>query len=358
MFSIVKGGIFLKAVVKQRAGYDQMEYVDLTEPAAEKDLVKIKVAYSGVCGTDLHAYKGTYASTKTPVILGHEFSGVVTAVGPDVTKIKVGDRVTSETTFATCGKCPYCLTKDYNICSNRIGLGTQANGSMAQYLVSREESVHVLADNVSFLSAALSEPLACAVHACIERGNVAKGDVICIFGVGAIGLMLAQVAKAKGAYVIAAGLSSDKERFEIAGKNGAERTIDQQTEDINAVVNEITNGVGVDIAFECSGAVPAVNKAFEIIRKKGKVIQMGVFPEAMEKIATDLILHKEIEYIGSRSQKPSSWRTSVELLKDGTVVPENIVTKIVSLENWRDAFDATAKGEGAKAVIHCNTDLE
>ena len=138
-----KGGIILKAVVKTAQGYDQMVYKDVPEPEATGDLVKIKIAYSGICGTDLHAFKGTYASTKPPVILGHEFSGIVTAVGPNVTKFKVGDRVTSETTFTTCGTCPSCLTKDYNLCSHRQGIGTQINGSMAQYVVSREESVHM-----------------------------------------------------------------------------------------------------------------------------------------------------------------------------------------------------------------------
>jgi L-iditol 2-dehydrogenase len=120
----------------------------------------------------------------------------------------------------------------------------------------------------------------------------------------------------------------------------------------------MTNGVGVDAAFECSGAVPAVNKALEVVKKKGRVIQMGVFPKAREEIATDLILHREIEYIGSRSQKPSSWKTAIELMRQGTVVPEKIVTNIVPLAQWRDAFDAAFRGEGCKMVIHCNEDLK
>ena len=155
----------MKAVVKTETGFDHMQYTDIPEPKATGDLVKIKIAYSGICGTDLHAFKGTYASTKPPVVLGHEFSGVVTEIGPDVKNVKVGDRVTSETTFKTCGVCPMCKSKDYNLCGNRQGIGTQINGSMAEYLVSREESVHVLPDNVSLLSAALTEPLACGVHA-------------------------------------------------------------------------------------------------------------------------------------------------------------------------------------------------
>jgi L-iditol 2-dehydrogenase len=278
-------------------------------------------------------------------------------VGPDVKEVKIGDRVTSETTFATCGGCPYCKTKDYNLCSKRIGLGTNANGSMAEYLLSREESVHVLPPNVSFLSASLTEPLACSVHAGIEKADIQKGDIVCIFGVGAIGLLLAQVAKSRGAYVIIAGIASDAERFALAEKNRVDKTLDQTKEDLANYVSALTDGTGVDIAFECSGALPALNKALEIVKKKGKVIQMGVFQNEMETIATDLILHKEIVYMGSRSQKPSSWRISIALLEQGLVVPEQIVTKVVPLEDWREAFEATIKGEGAKAVICCNEDL-
>lgn len=348
----------MKAVVKSENGYDSMKYTDIPEPIAERDLVKIKVAYSGICGTDLHAFKGTYASTKPPVVLGHEFSGVVTAVGPDVTKVKVGDRVTSETTFTTCGICPYCESRDYNLCGKRQGLGTQINGSMAEYLVSREESVHILPNNVSMLSAALTEPLACGVHACIEKGEVQAGEVIVVFGAGAIGLLLAQVAKARGAVVIVAGLTNDAERFEIARTFGVDRTVDQMTDDLKAIVMAMTDGIGAHKCFECSGAVPAVNKALEIVRRKGKVIQMGVFPQPKESIATDFILHKEIEYIGSRSQKPSSWEKSIALLAEGTVIPEKIVTTIVSLENWREGFDKMIRGEGAKGVICCDDTLK
>ncbi|QNK40865.1 zinc-binding dehydrogenase [Caproicibacter fermentans] len=348
----------MKAVVKSSTGYDNMIYEEIPEPEATGDLVKIKVAYSGICGTDLHAFKGTYSSTKPPVVLGHEFSGIVTAVGPEVKKIKVGNRVTSETTFSTCGHCSYCLSGDYNLCSHRRGIGTQINGSMAEYVVSREESIHIVPEGVSLLSAALTEPLACGVHAGIEKGDVQKGDVVCIFGVGAIGQMVAQVCKARGATAVVAGLSSDRERFQIALDNGADRAVDQMKEDLAQVIGQMTGGEGADISFECSGAVPAANKALEITRRKGKVIQMGVFPQSKEQIWTDLILHKEINYVGSRSQKPSSWRTSIQLLAAHTVVPEKIVTKIVTLENWREGFETSMRGEGVKAVISCNADLE
>ena len=129
-------------------------------------------------------------------------------------------------------------------------------------------------------------------------------------------------------------------------------------EDLKAVVDEMTGGEGVDIAFECSGAVPAANKALEITRRKGTVVQMGVFADSKVPIWSDGILHKEIVYVGSRSQKPSSWRKSIELLAEGTVVPGSIVTKVVSLDDWRDGFDTQLRGEGVKGVICCNEDIK
>lgn len=347
----------MKAVVKTAVGYDNMVYTDIPEPEATGDLVKIKVAYSGICGTDLHAFRGTYASTRPPVVLGHEFSGIVTAVGPEVRRFKVGDRVTSETTFATCGQCACCRSRDYNLCGHRQGIGTQINGSMAQYVVSREESVHLLPDGVSLLAASLTEPLACGVHSSIEKGRVQAGDVVCVFGAGAIGQMVAQVCKSQGAKVIVADITSGRSRLDMALANGADYAVDQLTEDLGQRVKDLTGGEGADLAFECSGSVAAANKALEIVRRKGTVVQMGVFAEPKALIWTDLILHREINYIGSRSQKPSSWEISIELLRDGIVKPENIISKIVTLENWREAFDLFLRGEGVKGVILCNEDL-
>jgi L-iditol 2-dehydrogenase len=343
----------MKAVVKMLPGEGHMEYTDIPEPQVTGDLVKIKIAYSGICGTDIHAMRGTYPSTKPPVVLGHEFSGVVVAVGENVRNIHVGDRVTSETTYETCGSCHYCHTGDLNLCGARRGVGTNVNGSMAEYVVNHEARIHVLPENVNLLAAALTEPLACGVHAVIERGHVHKGDIVCVFGAGAIGQMVAQVAHACGATVIMAGLSSDVERLQIATQCGIQRTVDQQAEELSGVISEMTNGLGVDLAFECSGAVPAANKALEIVKKGGKVIQMGVFSHPRESIATDLILHHEIQYMGSRSQKPSSWKLALELMAKGNICPEKIVTNIVPLKNWQSAFDLIASGQGCKGVIQC-----
>jgi L-iditol 2-dehydrogenase len=168
--------------------------------------------------------------------------------------------------------------------------------------------------------------------------------------------MVNQVCHSQGAQVIVAGVATDRERLDLASETGAFRSVDQTQEDLAEIVYGIKSE-GADITFECSGIAAALNTALELTRR-GKAIQMGVFSNAKESILTDLILHKELEYIGSRSQKPSSWRTALNLLERGTVVPERIVSSIVDLRDWRVGFEAMIKGGHMKTVIHPNPDLK
>lgn len=340
----------MKALTKVELGFGNLELLDIEEPKVKDDLVKIKVEYGGICGSDIHSYKGEY-KVNVPVVLGHEFAGVVTEIGKDVTKIKVGDRVTSETTFKTCEECDFCKSKDYNLCPIRKGIGTQVDGSFAEYVLSREESVHVLADNVSTLAASLTEPLACCVHAALERTLIKKDDIVLVIGPGPMGLLLSQVAKSQGAYVILSGVSKDKKRLDFALELGVDMVVDSQTEGLDEIVMEKTNGYGADKGFDCSGVAPAVNQGLKLIRKQGDFVQVGIFAKRYDEIDLESIVQREIRYIGSRSQKPSSWVTSLKLLEEGKVDTEVLITKIVELENWNEALDAVLEGNEIKAVI-------
>ncbi|WP_071396175.1 zinc-binding dehydrogenase [Bacillus tuaregi] len=341
----------MKAVMKNEVGYDNMSLVDIPEPAAKDDKVKIKVAYTGICGSDIHTFKGEYANPTLPVVLGHEFSGVVVEVGTDVKNVKVGDRVTSQTTFTTCGECEYCLEKDYNLCSNRKGLGTQINGSFAEYVISREESVHVLPEEISLMAASLTEPLACCVHAALEKTTVNQNDKVLIFGPGPIGLLLAQVVKAQGAFVILSGITKDMPRLELAQSMGIDVIVDSLKENLEEVVLKHTNGYGVDKVFECSGAVPALNQGLPLVKKKGTFVQVGLFAEKLNQQNQDSIIQREITYIGSRSQKPSSWLLALDLLKENKIAVDKMVTKVVPLEDWREGFDAVMAGNEIKVLV-------
>lgn len=346
----------MKAVVKTSPGFDKMELLELDRPEAYEDKVVIEVAFTGICGSDIHTFKGEYKNPKTPVVLGHEFSGTIVEVGPKVTQYKIGDRVVSETTFETCGECRYCKERDYNLCSNRKGIGTQVNGSMTDFVLAREESLHLIPENVSFEAAAFSEPLACTTHAVMEKTQIKDGDVVLVIGPGPIGLLAAQVANAEGATVILSGITQDKERLEFAKKLGIEHIIDSQSEDLEAFVFELTDGYGADKVIDASGAVPAVNQGLKLTAKKGDFVQLGLFAKNVVDIDTNSIIQREINYIGSRSQKPSSWDKALELLADEKVDTETMITKVYPVSEWRDAFEAVMGGEEIKVMIQSNVD--
>ncbi len=337
--------------MKVEPGYDKMLLKTIPESEVQKNQVKIKVAYTGICGTDIHTFTGQYKNSQTPVVLGHEFSGIVVEVGKDVTKVKVGDKVTSETTFVTCGECDYCLEKDYNLCAHRKGIGTQINGSFAEYVISREESVHVLPDAVDLKAAALTEPLACCVHAALEKTVVKKGDKVLIFGPGPIGLLQAQVVKAQGAFVILAGITNDQKRLELAKSLGVDVAVDIQKESLEEIVLAYTNGYGVDKLFECSGAVQALNQGLPLVKKKGTFVQVGIFSEKLNLLDQESIIQREITYIGTRSQKPSSWHIALKLLEEKKINTEKMITKIVPLDYWRQGFEAVLSGNEIKVLV-------
>lgn len=341
----------MKAVVKTESGYDNMELKEVSEPTVSGNLVKIESAYTGICGTDIHTFTGEYRNSRTPVTLGHEFSGVVVEVGPSVEHVQVGDRVVSETTFEVCGECRYCKEKDYNLCSNRKGIGTQQDGSFADYLLAPESSVHVLPDSVSLKAAALSEPLACCTHAALEKTSIEASDIVLVIGPGPIGLLLSQVVKSRGATVILSGVTKDAPRLELAKELGIDHTIDSLTEDLEDFVLEQTDGYGVDKVFDCSGVVPAVNQALPLVAKKGTFVQVGIFADKLTAIDTESIIQREITYVGSRSQKPSSWPLAIELLENGAVQADKMITKINDLDEWREAFEAVMGGGEIKVLV-------
>ena len=162
----------MKALVKVAKGAGNWNVIDKPEPVVGEGQVKIRVEYIGICGSDLHTFEGHYNVDAEGLTIGHEFAGVVAEVGAGVTNVKVGDRVTSETTFEICGHCRYCERGEYNLCSSRKGLGTQQDGAMAQYILTRAKSLHILPENVTTRQASITEAAACGFH------DVADGQAV------------------------------------------------------------------------------------------------------------------------------------------------------------------------------------
>ncbi len=219
----------MKAVMKVAQGVGNVEAREIQEPSPAAGQVLIAVKAAGICGTDIHIYYDEY-KTSPPVVMGHEVAGVVVELGEGVESVKVGDRVTSETYFSTCGLCHYCRNGKPNLCAHRRSIGSHVDGAFAEYLVVPAKNVHRLPDNVDFLAGALTEPLACVVHGVLDIHRATPGELAVVAGPGAIGLLTLQTLKAAGAKVMVLGTDVDERRLQLARQLGAEYAINVQQE--------------------------------------------------------------------------------------------------------------------------------
>jgi L-iditol 2-dehydrogenase len=329
-----------------------MEIRDMPEPNPGPGQVKIEVKAAGICGSDLHIFHDDIDGIpiNPPMIAGHEFCGVVAAVGDGVTKWKVGDRVTSETAFSFCGDCLHCRTGFYNLCNNRRTLGYWYNGAFARYTVVPQERIHRLPEHVDFLSGALCEPLACVTHAVMELTKIEAGDVVLVSGPGAIGLLALQVAKASGATVLVSGTGVDTKRLELAKELGADRTVDITKEDIFAVMKEMTAKTGADVVLECSGSPRAVDTALLLTRKAGQYTQIGLFGKPLE-VDFEKICYRELKVTGSLGSTWTSWEKGIQLLSEGKVNTKVLATDVFPITDWETAYDRFEKKEGYKLIL-------
>src|SRR5690625_4899392 len=195
-----------------------MCHVDI--PIPNSDEVVIKVELAGVCGTDLKLYKGDYKSYTTPVILGHEFCGIIVEMGEDITNFHKGNKVVAETIVESCRSCENCLNNNKNLCNFKKRIGFDYNGSFAEYIKVKENQLHLLHSNVQSKDAVLAEPLAVVVHA-LNKTAVNPGDVVLIIGPGTIGLLSVMLCNLKQANIVVSGLKSDEGRLNTAKKLGA-----------------------------------------------------------------------------------------------------------------------------------------
>ena len=339
----------MKAVVKTEKGEGYVEVRDVAEPTVTPGHVVIEVAAAGVCGTDIHIYHDEYPYN-TPVVLGHETAGRVVQVGPDVRRIKVGDRVTTETFFYTCGQCRYCRTGSPNLCPERKSIGSHVNGAMTRYVLVPEKNCHVLPEGVSLLDGAITEPLACCVHGILERAGVLPGDVVLVSGPGAIGQFSHQVAKSAGATTIVCGIGGDEHRLELARELGADYVVNAQEQDLGKLVADLTDGRGVDVAVEAAGANASLKQCLDLVRKGGSLAQMGLYSRPAT-IDMNLVPMKELKVTGSFSHVPSAWPRALRLIADGKVQSRRLVTRQVPITDWQSAFEAFNARSECKIVV-------
>ncbi len=346
----------MRALVKYASGAGNVALREVDTPACGPEQILIKIAAVAICGTDRAAVEGGH-DYLIPRTLGHEASGVIAEIGamaqrPD---LAVGDRVTVETDAYLCMTCLYCKREDFHRCRTRKGIGTTADGALADYLVMPARAVHKLPANVSLIAGALTEPTAIAVHAVIERSPSLVGQVVVVIGPGAVGQLCAQVAKAAGATVVLAGRSRHVEQLANARRAGIHYTIDTESYDLAEFVGTLTAGYGAHSVFECSGGKGVLESLGGVLCKGGRIVLVA-FYRTPPQVDVDHLIQNEHELVGSRGKKPSSFRTALRLMGEGFVNVEAVVGETLPLDQWEEGLRLVS--QGIKVVLVVNSTLD
>ncbi len=308
--------------------------------------VQIKVAYTGLCGTDLHILHGNMdARVSTPLVFGHEMSGTISALGDGVTGWRVGDAVTVMP-LDWDGTCPACLAGNQHICQNLNFIGIDSPGSLQGYWNVPSEVLVALPSTLRLDHAALVEPTAVAVHD-VRRGNVQPGDKVVVIGGGPIGVLIASVAREFGGEVVVIEL--DPNRRAQIGELGFETLDPRETNQVDWVT-QWTDGAGADIVFEVSGAAAAVLGATDLAKVRGTLVVVAIHPVPRE-INLQRLFWRELTILGARVYQRVDFEKAVELLDGGIIPADLLITKIVPLTETQDAFGDLEGGLAMKILV-------
>lgn len=320
---------------------------EVEKPVNEADECLIKVMAVGVCGSDIPRCTKLGAHV-SPIIPGHEFGGIVEAVGEKVTKFKVGDHVTCPP-LIPCYKCKYCQMGQYSLCEDYDYYGSRRDGAFAQYLAVKEGNLLKVDDKVSFEDAATTDPCANALHA-MERSEFKPGDSVVVYGAGPIGLFAVQYAKIKGASKIFA-VDVWEKKLDMALKNGADVVINSKEKDPVSVIMRETEGLGADVVIDFSGAPVCQKAAILSAAKLGRVVFLGISHQGLNlsEKEVDMIMRRQLSIKGSWNSftKPfpgSDWTGSVELFEDYGMSAKDIISHRLSLDEAPEIFEKIAKG--------------
>ena len=314
-------------------GPHSLSLVDREIPQPAPGQVLLKIAAAGICGTDVHILRGS-APAGAPVILGHEVSGEVAAVGSGVTHLKTGDRVTVDPNVY-CGHCSFCRSGDVHLCVNNRCFGIYADGGFAQYAVISADFAYKLPDSMTWLEGAMVEPAACCMHGA-EMAQYRTGDSLLIHGAGAIGALHVQYARLRGVSTI---LVSDPiaHRRELALELGADYAFDPLTQDLYREVRKILPD-GPRVIMDCSGVPRVVEESVRQVRWGGRVVLFGICPADQDiSIAPAYINDREITLCGSYDYIQLH-QAAIDLIAAGRLRVQPLISHTFPLTAYEQAF--------------------
>ena len=342
----------MKAVVKLKRDYGNIGLVDVEKPTAPKGKeILIRVKSAAICGSDVHSYEYIESShfIKVPVIMGHEFSGVVEAVGPEVKEFSVGDKIMAESNVS-CGYCKNCHKGKTNVCDHSYMRGLTIDGTMAEYVKVEERCAHKVDEKTKFSSAAIAQPCSVVIHGVFDNCNITPGDSVVVFGPGIMGNVAAQLAQIKGAgKVFIVGTDADAALRLPAAKDLGLIPINSQKEDVKKVIYQETGREEVDVCIECSGAEPALQEAISLIRKNGELTILGIYPRDVKIDLTGLI-RKEVNVHTSYTSAWEHYELALSLINQGKICLDSLYTEY-PCEEAEKAFQDAVNKDVIKPVL-------
>ncbi len=330
-------------------GKHDLRISDIEIPTPKDNEVLVNVKACGICGTDVHIYEGDEGAAATPVgtALGHEFSGIITAIGKNVKSVEVGDRVCVDPN-QLCNECYYCKSGIGHFCENIIGIGTTVNGGFAEYCAVPESQVYKVSDETSYEEAAMTEPVACCLHG-IDMCDISCGDTVLVMGGGMIGLIMLQLAKLKGvAKIILSEPVAEKREQGLA--LGADLCIDPINENISRVLAE--NGISrINTVIECVGRPSTMEQAISLAGKKSTVMFFGLTkPEEKINIKPFELFKKEI-VLKASFINPYTQKRALDLIASGKIDVSSMIYKLASLDELNSILSDPVLRSKGKFII-------
>ena len=338
----------MKALVKH-SPKEGIWMEDVPDPKCGPGEVRIRITHTAICGTDKHIFEWdewAQNNLKLPLIVGHEFCGIIDAVGPHVTHYKVGDRVSGEG-HITCGNCRNCRAGKKHLCPETIGVGVHRDGAFAEYLVIPESNVWPLHEDIPSEIAAFFDPLGNAVHTALAFNITGEDILIC--GAGPIGMMAAAICKFSGSRNIVVTDINDY-RLNLAKDLGASRTVNPRKEDIGTVFEELGISHGFDVGLEMSGNPEAFNQMISLMYNGGNIALLGLLPNST-KVDWNKVIFKGLNIKGIYGREMyDTWYKMTQMIRSGLSVSK-VLTHHFKIDDFQKAFKVIESGNCGKVVL-------
>ena len=338
----------MKALVKH-SPKEGIWMEDVPDPKCGPGEVRIRITHTAICGTDKHIFEWdewAQNNLKLPLIVGHEFCGIIDEVGPHVTHYKVGDRVSGEG-HITCGNCRNCRAGKKHLCPETIGVGVHRDGAFAEYLVIPESNVWLLHEDIPSEIAAFFDPLGNAVHTALAFNITGEDILIC--GAGPIGMMAAAICKFSGSRNIVVTDINDY-RLNLAKDLGATRTVNPRKEDIGSVFEELDISHGFDVGLEMSGNPDAFNQMISLMYNGGNIALLGLLPNST-KVDWNKVIFKGLNIKGIYGREMyDTWYKMTQMIRSGLSVSK-VLTHHFKIDDFQKAFKVIESGNCGKVVL-------